>query len=261
MIDARVEQLRATWAQWWPGADTAAMAADVLARAPAGLEVLAGGEVALVLADAARVVKVQPRGHADDAFVAAEPRALVHWAPSGVVPRVHEVRDDGFTYVMDRIDPGTTADDLAFEDRLDLLGALAARLHACWPADLPRLEDGYARGWGPLPVGGDPVALHADLHGGNALRAADGWRAIDPHAVVGDRHADVWALIDPLAPAPAGAREARAWIARYAQAADLDPRRAAWWVAIRAAAEAHHGGDGDAAWVERLRAWVALLAH
>lgn len=238
------------------------MAADVLARAPAGdFEVLAGGNVALVLADGDVVVKVQPRGHADDAYVAAEARALVHWGPSGVVPRVHDVRDDGFTYVIDRIVPGTTADDLAFEERLDVLGALAGRLHACGPAELPRLEDGYARGWGPLPAGGERVVLHADLHGGNALRGPDGWRVIDPHAVVGDRHADVWALIDPLAPAPSGARDARAWIARYARAADLDPRRAAWWVAIRAAAEAHGGGDGDTAWVARLNAWVGHLAH
>lgn len=52
------------------------------------------------------------------------------------------------------------------------------------------------------------VLLHPDLHGANALRHGAGWRVIDPHAVRGDRQADVWVLIDPLAPVPPDSRTA-----------------------------------------------------
>jgi hypothetical protein len=256
-----VAGLKRHWALWWPEADLEEAARDVLARAAAwdleSFRPLEGGNVALVLASADVVLKVHPRL---DPSLAAEVRALEHWAPSGVVPEVRDVRDGGLTFVMERVVPGTTADDLRFEERLEILGALAVRLHELGPMDAPRLDGAYSAGWGALPAGGDEVLLHADLHGGNALRSGAGWRVIDPHAVVGDRHADVWALIDPLAPPPPDAATARGWVARYARAANLDPGRAATWVRIRAAAEVRNGADGDAAWRERLRAWTGHLA-
>lgn len=68
---------------------------------------------------------------------------------------------------------------------------------------LPPLDPFYARaaavarglldrdGDGDGASGGEPVVLHGDLHHGNVLDfGADGWRAIDPKALVGDRAFD-----------------------------------------------------------------------
>lgn len=115
------------------------------------------------------------------------------------------------------------------------------------------------------------MLVHADLHGGNALRSGSGWKTIDPHAVRGDRHADGWALLDPLAPAlppqpDAAVRAARERVAHYAGAAALDPARLAAWTRLRARAEAL-GLDADpqtppddAAWAARLHRLADALA-
>ena len=113
------------------------------------------------------------------------------------------------------------------------------------------------------------VLLHADLHGGNALEHHGSWLAIDPHAVRGDPHADVWALIDPLAPAlPAGAAAGpTAWraVEIYAAAANLEPARAARWARVRAIAEATSiAGSATATadeheWAERASRFAAAL--
>jgi streptomycin 6-kinase len=254
------------------------MARDVVARAEAAVEawglrraeILPGGNVALLLATDDVVVKVHPRGHPDDEQLASEGAALALWAPTGAVPRLDGRRDDGFTLLMERLVPGTPLDatGVAWEERLEVLGALAGRLHAAGaaPASIPHIGGTYARDWrrtvGDSPLlepRDDDVLLHADLHGGNALRHGSAWRAIDPHAVRGDRHADVWALIDPLAPEPPDERTARSWVERYAAAAGLDPDRAAAWVRLRARGEALNGADGDAAWRARLSRMADLL--
>lgn len=273
-----VEELKRRWAGYWPQADVDAMARDVLARAEAAVEAwglrrptsVPGGNVALLLAADDVVVKVHPRGHLDDEQLAAEGAALALWAPTGAVPRLHGTRDGGFTLLMERLVPGTPLDasGVAWDERLEVLGALAGRLHAARaaPASLPHIGGSYARDWrrvlGDSPLlepRDDDVLLHADLHGGNALRHGSAWRVIDPHAVRGDRHADVWALIDPLAAEPPDERTARAWVARYAAAAGLDAERAAAWVRLRARGEALAGADGDAAWRARLVRIADLL--
>lgn len=299
-LDAAVVRLRPHWAYWWPAADLETMAVDVRERLRDAVEtlalrdahVLAGGNVAAVLA--ARydgdpvVVKASPRGH-DDAQVAAEGEALAFWRPTGAVPDLVARRDDGFTLVLERLTPGTTLDetDPAGDERLSVLGRLVARLHAAGPPPprtFPSLHD-YAAGWhrsvtaaGPLhddleellESADDDVLVHADLHGANALRAGEEWKAIDPHAVRGERHADTWALLDPLAPMlpadPAAARRT-AWrrVARYADAAGLDPTRAAAWTRLRARAEAltireqAQSTAADRAWAGRLRRLVDAL--
>lgn len=236
------------------------------------------------------MLKVAPRGHADDAQLAGESAALRFWGPTGAVPRVLATADDEVTLLLERVVPGTSLDDagLPWEERLAVLGALAARLHGApgTPPDAPRFP-AYAPAWAAL-LAGDPelhalwqeltaprpddVLVHADLHGANALLTADGgWVAIDPHAVLADRHADVWALIDPLAPAlpadaAAAARTARAWVARYAAAARLDHDRATDWTRLRARATALEleAGEqldaGDAAWARRLHRTADALA-
>lgn len=251
------------------------------------------------------VLKLNPRDHPDAGDLASEGAALAFWTPTGAVPRLLGSRDDGFTLLLERLRPGTTLDDagLSWERRLEETGALAARLHAAGPApaapaaspsaaaqplaSFPHVGDGYARGWREalahdpaalaelealLTPRADDVLLHADLHGGNALDGGDGWRAIDPHAVRGDRHADVWALIDPLAPPlpddPAEARaRARADVATYAGAAGLDPARAAAWARLRARAEAlaidaagSAADPDDRAWAGRLHRFADAVS-
>ena len=294
-LTAQLDGLRRTWRGFWPQADLDALARDVAARRDAAVAAwrleharpLPGGQVAAVVAaerDGLPVVlKVAPRGHADDAQLAGEGAALRFWGPTGAVPRVLDSADGGLTLLLERVVPGTALDDagLPWEERLTALGTLAARLHRApgAPPDAPRFP-AYAPEW-PALLAGDPelralwreltaprpddVLIHADLHGANALLAADGgWLAIDPHAVLADRHADVWALIDPLAPAlpadrDAAARTARGWLARYADAAGLDHGRAAAWTRLRARATAleleagEQLDDGDAAWARRLR--------
>jgi hypothetical protein len=54
----------------------------------------------------------------------------------------------------------------------------------------------YAESWPPtaeltellIPSAVD-VLVHLDLHPGNALRAGDGWKVIDPHGARADRNA------------------------------------------------------------------------
>jgi streptomycin 6-kinase len=301
-IERRLSELRIRWGGFWPEDDLSAIAADVrrrIARAReswdlAELDPLPAGHVAFTARTErdgeAVVLKINPREHADARDLVAEGAALRFWAPTGAVPRLLEERDDGFTLLLEELRPGTPLDDagLSWEERLTTLGRLVARLHAAGPppASLPRLGAEYADGWRRtladdtaslaelellLRPAADDLLLHADLHGGNALRAGEEWRAIDPHAVRGDRHADVWALIDPEAPElpeepEAAAREARRWLGLYATAAGLEPERAAAWTRLRARAEAlaidHDGltaSDEDRAWAARLHRIAGVL--
>ena len=226
------------------------------------------------------VLKVAPRGHPDDFQLAREGDALAFWEPTGAVARLLGSRDDGFTLLMERLAPGTPLDrsGLGWEERLTVLGGLAARLHAPGgPAGtfIPMAE--FARDWRRalaeqpealrelddlVAPARDDVLVHADLHGGNALLHGREWRVIDPKGVRGDRHADIWALIEPDAPAlpddpEAAALTASAWVNAYADAAGMDARRAGAWTRLRAQAEA--AWVTDAAWAARLRAIAAAL--
>jgi len=198
--------------------------------------------------------------------------------PTGAVPRLLGSRDDGLTLLMERLRPGTPLNEsgAGWEEQLELLGGLAARLHgegepghefismsdlcADWrgalagePGLLAELERLVA--WAD-----DEVLVHAELHGANALLQGAEWRVIDPKGVRGDRHADVWALLEPDAPPLPGDRAAAAriawsWVTRYAEAAGMDAERAAAWTRVRAAPEA--SSITDAAWAARLRALAA----
>jgi streptomycin 6-kinase len=252
------------WKAYWPAADTERLAADIRERLHAacgawgltGPRPLDGGVVALTCAAtrAGRpvILKLNPRGHPDDAQLAAEGDALAFWRPTGAAAELLATRDDGFTLLLERLDPGHTLDDagLSPEDRLTELGRLAAKLHRAGPppADAFLHVRDFAPDWDlPDPVE-EEVLAHLDLHGGNALRSGSGWKVIDPKGVRADRHADVWALIDPvmLESLPEDATEARAtatrWIERYAQAAELEPGRARQWTRLRAHAEIVESG-------------------
>ena len=94
------------------------MAADVearVARAVAAWELppltpLGGGNVALVYSAGDAVLKVHPRGHEDDAHLAAEGAALRFWGPTGAVVPLRDRRDDGFTLLLEGLRPGMPLD-------------------------------------------------------------------------------------------------------------------------------------------------------
>jgi streptomycin 6-kinase len=255
------------------------LAADVTERFEAAVEhwrlqdprPLEGGCVALVCEVQGGVLKLNPRGHREDAQLAGEGVALSFWSPTGAVPRMLGSRDDGFTLLMERLEPGTPLNEtsLGWEERLDVLGGLAARLHGRGePGDGFISMRDFCADWRGAELerlvapAGDDVLVHADLHGGNALLHGTEWRVIDPKGVRGDRHSDTWALLEPDAPPlpadPDAATEtAWSWVTRYAAAAGMDAQRVAAWTRVRAGAEA--SWITDEAWAARLRALAAAL--
>jgi streptomycin 6-kinase len=265
------------WRGCWPGTDPAKLAADILERLTvaqaawdlSGLEPLDGGVAALTCA-ATRggrpvVLKLNPRGHPDDAQLAAEGDALAFWRPTGAAVELLGQRDGGFTLLMERLQPGHTLDDAgpSPEHRLTELGRLASRLHRAGPPPESFLHVRDFLG-GPLPEGDQEVLVHLDLHGGNALRAGSAWKAIDPKGVRADRHADVWALIDPVMleqlPKDAAATAER-WVSRYAHAAEMDPEKVRKWTRVRALAEAPECAvdPEEAAWIAALHRMADAL--
>ena len=272
------KRLEGHWEGYWPATDPAALTEDIeqrLAAATAawgleGIQPLDGGVVALTCAATRHgrpvVLKLNPRGHSDDVQLAAEGDALAFWRATGAAADLLDQRDDGFTLLLERLEPGDTleAAGLPLEERLAELGRLAARLHRTGPPppSFIHLRD-FAPDW-EIPDGDEEVLTHLDLHAGNALRTGGGWKAIDPKGVRADRHADVWALIDPLMmddfPRDPGQVEATVdrWLGRYAEAAEMDLGRAREWTRARASAEAREVHDPD--WAAALRRMAAALS-
>jgi streptomycin 6-kinase len=273
------KRLAGHWRGYWPSADIDRMAADVeerLAVATAawdlrGIEPLDGGVVALTCSaeQSGRpvVLKLNPRGNPDDAQLAGEGDALAFWSQTGAAAKLFGQRDDGFTLLLERLEPGhpLEAAEMDLEDRLAQIGRLVARLHT---AGTPPGSFIHARDFEPaweIPHGepDEEVLTHMDLHAGNALRTDDGWKAIDPKGVRADRHADVWALIDPLTledfPRDPGQAEATATrrLELYAEAAEMDLAKAREWTRIRASAEAEQVHDPD--WAAALSRMAAVL--
>jgi streptomycin 6-kinase len=84
------------------------------------------------------------------------------------------------------------------------------------------------------------VVLHGDLHHGNVLRASDrqsGWLAIDPHGVVGDRAAEVGAMLynpDPPRRDPELAALVPARVEQLADGLGLPEDRVVAWGFVQA---------------------------
>jgi streptomycin 6-kinase len=298
-LDPTLGRLAISWRTYWPDAALDRLADDVRERCAAALDAwrlrdaqpLPGGFVALVCGVVTSdgrpaILKVSPRGHPGTAQLAAEADALAFWQPSGAVPTLLGRRDDGLTVLMERVEPGwrLEAPGIPWARRLLLLGQVVARLHALGrpPDDSPGAgfsgATEYTRSWRvsfadrpdlivmldelTRPRDSD-ILIHADLHPGNVLRSGETWKAIDPHAVCADRHADIWGLLDPLViDLPEGLgkaiAEARLRVERYADAAGLDSERAAAWTAMRGQAEALAIDDRPQASAEE-RAWAVRL--
>jgi streptomycin 6-kinase len=280
-VDDALHVLVPRWQSYWPETDAAQIASDVRSRLEAAaaawqlapLEPLRGGVVALTCASGDRVVKVVPRGHPEDALMRGESIALRHWSASGASVPLLDTRDDGMTLLLPRLRPAAALDEVAYDEQLVVGGRLVAALHAAGPPpeSLPSI-DAYVVPYRAaltdpeldalLADSPAPVAVHADLHGGNILRDGDRWLAIDPKGVRGDPHLDIWLLLCPQAPPLPDknpAAELRRRLELYCGAAGLDVERAARWVRVAARAEAALAADsGFPSWVEQLELVAAV---
>lgn len=285
-----LRDLAQRWLRYWPTTDVTLMTADVEARlVSAGaawelgpMEPLPGGNVALTCAAGDVVVKVLPRAHPQEAQMRGEGEALAHWRETGAAVELLDRRDNGMTLLLRRLKPATTLDEATsdYDRQLVEVGTLVRRLHEAGPppSRLPGSEQ-HVEAFRRLPDAqlqaeidaliastAEPVAVHADLHGGNVLRDGDRWVAIDPKGVRGDRHLDIWLLVCPQAPAlpddPAAAgAEAMRRVHVYADAASLDPARAAAWARVVASGEAVCSGQSAyEGWPARLRKLSDVLA-
>lgn len=145
-----------------------------------------------------------------------------------------------------------------------ILCQVVARLHAprgSAPPIAPPLENLFsallqsadptlarARGVasGLLATPRDPVLLHGDIHHGNVLDfGAQGWLAIDPWGLVGERaydYANIFPNPDLTSVTP---NRFAARLAQIAQTADLEPARLRAWAHAHAGlSAAWHAQDG-----------------
>jgi streptomycin 6-kinase len=255
LIDAALRDLTERWRRYWPGSAIEAIEADVRERFGAACEAwslgqpqpLTGGVVALTCATSDRVLKVLPRFHPEAEDMLSEARTLRAWRGCDASVELLDERDAGMTLLLERIRPGTTLDDAVvdYDEQLAIVGSLVQELHAA----------------------SEPPLAHGDLHGGNVLRGADRWVAIDPKGPGGDRYADVWLLVCPQAPplpetANDASAEALRRVAVYARAAGLDPGSAARSAAAIAAREARLSADSAfEAWPQRLERLTEALSR
>ncbi len=177
--------------------------------------------------------------------------------------------------LIENADPGTpvaTLTPAADDDATAVLIETARRLHRVPPADcsLPHLRSHgasfrrHAAG-GPIPprmvqraaelfddlCASAPreTVLHGDLHHGNVLRSGPGWRAIDPHGLVGDPGYDGGAMLynpDPHLRDPALLELVPARLERLSEHADPD-RVLAWGFVMGVLSEVWSVGADPAA--------------
>lgn len=293
VLDATLDSLAGYRRGFWPGSDVAGAAVDARTRLAAAIDAwhlsdvapLRGGYVSLVCtatrASRSVVVKLIPRIAGGEAL-ANEGRALDFWQPTGAVVDLRGRRDDNLTLLMDRLRPGSTleAADLPTETMLAALGDLARRLHVAGPppAGFETLRDSNsAHQWRDalavhpalldeldalLAPSGEDRLIHGDLHARNALRHGDAWLAIDPHAPVADRHAEISPLREASLTLPNHQQDAVAlaqgWVAVYARHAGMNPDRVRIWTRVRAraggieTAQRNDHSRGDHRWAAAL---------
>ncbi len=189
----------------------------------------------------------------------AEVAALRTWDGRGAV-RLVDVHPDGDAVLLERLDPRRALRSLPLGAAATVAGRLLAELAVAAPPGLPTLaaaaESFAARAAGRNHVLGGPVPersldraralagtlptdlgllVHGDLHWGNVLAdAAGGWRAIDPRPLVGDPAVGVAELLWTRADEAPDATGLRRLLHVIADAAGLDPARAAGWTQVRA---------------------------
>ena len=281
------------WPRFWPGCDAAAVAADVLGRLRsatvawglADVQVMSGGVVALVCSATSHgsnvVVKLSPRV-AGGERLRTEGEALAFWRATDAAVTLQDLRDDGYTLLLERLRPGIRLQDggAPTEEVLRICGDVARRLHAAGrpPRSFERLAvSARTPNWLSVLAGepelqgelralladrGDEVLIHGDLHAANVLRDGEAWKVIDPHAIRADRHAEVQPLLETALSFEvdrAGDRaRAERWLRAYTTSAALDPHRTRRFAVLRALGEARHIDTYPNANPEHVR-WAAGL--
>lgn len=280
--------MRANWELWFGGEQAVDLVASSERRLAAAIadwgldevELLAGGQVAVVCACRYRgepaVLKVSPRRR-DQTGIGHETEALRLW--TGLAPEVLAARDDGWTALLERIEPGVPlADCRPLPETIEILGGIARELHR-YPVDsrFPSLATGpLGRGWrrnlrhSPvalaelddlLATGGNPVLLHGDLQPTNVLLARGRWRVIDPKPHCGDRHVECFLFLGlgENLPDSGAADTVEEWLSLYSAAAGLDERRLRRWTKVWAQAELAGWPEGKPGWGPNIARLLAAL--
>jgi streptomycin 6-kinase len=233
---------------------------------------LADGPTSRLIAvrDQPLALKLAPPGQGIEAEIAAL-RAL---AGRGAVT-LHRADATEGALLLARLSPGTRLLDLAYRDD-DAATRIAARLIATLPCTPPPgAIFAEAAGWGRALAAGAgrldpelidraacelrdliasapaPLLLHGDLHHTNILRDGDGWVAVDPKGLLGERAAEAACLLRNPADSALLAR-ARHRAAIVAEAANLDRARLLAWGhvgAVIAACWAIEDGTDPTPWL------------
>lgn len=124
--------------------------------------------------------------------------------------------------------------------------SLAQLFSALIQSDDPTLARARRVASGLLETPRDPVLLHGDIHHANVLDfGADGWLAIDPWGLVGERAYDYANTFPNPDLASVTADRFAVRLAQIAKAADLEPARLkAWAYAHAGLSAAWHAQDG-----------------
>jgi streptomycin 6-kinase len=196
-----------------------------------------------------------------------EADALAHWDGDGAVRLL--ARDDARrALLIERCTPG---DQLWAQDDADAThtGAdVLARLHGRpaagpfhtladaalrWARELPRRWEAHGRPGDAQVIAetvrtlpelaatqAQLVVVHQDLHGGNVLRSARGWLAIDPKPLIAEPAFDCASLIrdrrDALRQDPHPARTLERRLTQLCDALELDRERVRAWAVAHAIA-------------------------
>jgi streptomycin 6-kinase len=190
----------------------------------------------------AAVLRLAPAG--DLELAAAE------WFGGRGAPRVLEIDHELGAVLLERVRPGTMLDA---EPEEAVVPAAASVMRALWRAPDAGCPFPTVRDWGAALEPGsraaglyvelcdssaDAVVLHGDLHHFNVLRSGDGWVAIDPKGVVGEREYEVGALLrNPWSalldePRPGRILERRS--TQLAEALGFDLERVRAWAYVQA---------------------------
>ncbi len=207
------------------------------------------------------VLKLGPPG---DRELEQELDALIWFAGRGGVGVLELDRVRG-AVLLERILPGTQLRTLVPDADEAATSAAAELMRRLWRAPPAEHRFPSAREWGRALRGrpaevygelcdtmGEPVVLHGDLHHENVLRSGDGWVAIDPKGVVGEREYDTGALLRNPYPEPLTRQMLSRRADQLAEELSLDRGRIwswAWAQAHLAAAWSVEDGEDPAYWL------------
>jgi streptomycin 6-kinase len=207
---------------------------------------------------------VLKQGPPDDPEFQQELDALTWFAGRGGV-RVLKVDRAQGAVLLERILPGTQLRTLFPDADEAATSAAAGLMRRLWRAPPAEHRFPSAREWGRALRGrpaevygelcdtmGEPVVLHGDLHHENVLRSGDGWVAIDPKGVVGEREYDTGALLRNPYPEPLTRQMLARRADQLAEELSLDRDRIwswAWAQAHLAAAWSVEDGEDPAYWL------------